>query len=244
MAGSGCGSLQDWPIPEATGAPTRRATPSDNAVLGGSKRHRGMNEDALIPWLLQPPGIWIALAGGFVPGLIAALKRRALIRWYLYGFVCTLVAWPLLVLPTIHALLVRRRDMSRPSPQQQRRADALDLLEESSVRSYPSWIAELTRKSPDEIDRRRYAYEHLGPGEALELVRESANRNNAHAVAYSHRGVRLGYVPKRQRWIAGALDDGLCLAAVAVEVKVGWIARRRAKFVGTRIVVLNDGRKR
>jgi hypothetical protein len=213
-------------------------------VLGGSKRHRGMNEDALIPWLLQPPGIWIALAGGFVPGLIAALKRRALIRWYLYGFVCTLVAWPLLVLPTIHALLVRRRDMSRPSPQQQRRADALDLLEESSVRSYPSWIAELTRKSPDEIDRRRYAYEHLGPGEALELVRESAHRNNAHAVAYSHRGVRLGYVPKRQRWIAGALDDGLCLAAVAVEVKVGWIARRRAKFVGTRIVVLNDGRKR
>jgi len=33
-----------------------------------------------------------------------------------------------------------------------------------SVRSYPSWIAELTRKSPDGIDRRRYAYEHVGPG--------------------------------------------------------------------------------
>jgi hypothetical protein len=203
-----------------------------------------MNEGTLIPWLLQPSRIWIALAGGFVPGLIAALKRRALIRWYVYGFVCTLVAWPLLVLPTIHALLVRRCDMSRPSPQQQRRADALDLLEESSVRSYPSWIAEMTRKSPDGIDRRRYAYEHIGPGEALELVRESANRNNDYAVAYCHRGVRLGYVPKRQRWIAEALDDGLCLAAVAVEVKIGWIARRRAKFVGTRIAVLNDGRKR
>jgi hypothetical protein len=200
--------------------------------------------DALIPWLLQPSRIWIAFAGGFVPGLIAALKRRGPIRWYVYGFVCTLVAWPLLVLPTIHALLVRRRNVPRPSPQQQRRADALDLLEDSSIRSYPSWIAELKRKSPDRVDRRRYAYDHIEPGEALELVRESTNRNNDHAVAYCHRGVRLGYVPKRQPWIAEALDDGLCLAAVAVEVKVGWLARRRVKFVGTRIVILNDGRKR
>jgi hypothetical protein len=202
-----------------------------------------MNEDALISELLQPSRIWMAFAGGFAPGLIAALKRRALIWWYLYGFVCTLVAWPLLVLPTMHALLVRR-DKSRPSPQQQRRADALDLLKESSVHSYPSWIAELTRKSPDGIDRRRYAYQHIGPGEALELVRESANGNNDHPVAYRHRGVRLGYIPKRQRWVAEALDDGLCLVAVAVDLKIGWIARRRAKFVGTRIVVLNDGRKR
>jgi hypothetical protein len=35
--------------------------------------------------------------------------------------------------------------------------------------------------------------------------------------------------PERQRWIAEALEDGLCLAAIAVEVKIGWIARRRAK---------------
>jgi hypothetical protein len=207
-----------------------------------------MNADTVVPWLLQPARIWIALAGGFVPGLIAAFKRRARIRWYLcwylYGFICTLIAWPLLALPTIHVLLVRRRDISTPSPQQQRRADALELLMESSVRSYPSWIADLKRKSPDGIDRRRYAYEHIRPGEALELVREFANRSDDRAVAYCHRGVRVGYVPKRQRWIAEALEDGLCLAAVAVEVKIGWIARRRAKFVGTRIVVLNDGRKR
>lgn len=203
-----------------------------------------MNDDALIPWLLQPSRIWIALAGGFVPGLIAILKRRAPIRWYLYGFACTLVAWPLLVLPTIHALLVRRRHVPGPSPQQQRRADALGMLEDSSIRSYPSWIAELTRKSPNGVDRRRYAYDHIGPGEALELVREFADRNNDHAVTYCHRGVRLGYVPKRQPWVAEALDDGLCLAAVAVEVKVGWIARRRVKFIGTRIVILDDRRKR
>ena len=209
-----------------------------------SKRCHHMNEGTVVPWLLQPARIWMALAGGFVPGLIAAFKRRAKIRWYLYGFICILIARPLLALPTIHVLLIRRRDMSKPSPQQQRRVDALDLLAESSVRSYPSWIADLTRKSPDRIDRRRYAYEHIRPGEALELVREFAKRSDDRAVAYCHRGVRVGYIPKRQRWIAEALDDGLCLAAVAVDVKLCWMARRRAKFVGTRIVVLNDGRKR
>ena len=57
--------------------------------------------------------------------------------------------------------------------EQRRRADALALVAEGSVRSYPSWIAELKRKSPaSSIDRRRYAYEHIRPGEALELVRE------------------------------------------------------------------------
>ena len=216
----------------------------DSAALSASKRLRRMNEDMFVDALLQPAQIWMALAGGFAPGLVAALKRRAMIGWYLYGFVCALVAWPLLALPIIHVLLVRRRDLSKPSPQQQRRADALDLLAESSVRSYPSWIADLGRKSPEGIDLRRYAYEHIGPGEALELVRDFSTRSNDGAVAYCHRGVRVGYVPRRQRWIAEALDDGLCLVAVAVEVRIGWMARRRAKFVGTRIVVLNDGRKR
>jgi hypothetical protein len=126
--------------------------------------------------------------------------------------------------------------------QRQRRADALALLAESSVRSYPSWIADLKRKSPAGIDRRKYAYEHVAPGEALELVREPANQNDDYAVAYYHRGVHLGYVPKRHRWIAEALDDGLRLAVIAEKVKTGWIFRRRAKFVGTRIVVLYDGR--
>jgi hypothetical protein len=60
-------------------------------------------------------------------------------------------------------------------------------------------------------------------------------------VAYYHRGVHLGYVPKRHRWIAEALDDGLRLAAITEKIKTG-IFRRRAKFVGTRIVVLHDGR--
>src|SRR5262249_48860106 len=70
------------------------------------------------------------------------------------------------------------------------------------------------------IDRRFYACEHIAPGEALELVRERTNRNDDHAVAYCHRGVHLGYVPKQQRWVSEALDDGLSLRAIAVEVKV------------------------
>ena len=72
--------------------------------------------------MLQLSPIWIALAGGLVPALIAAFKRRAMTRWYLYGFACTLVAWPLLALPTIHALLVWRHDIPKLSPQRQRRA--------------------------------------------------------------------------------------------------------------------------
>ena len=124
----------------------------------------------------------------------------------------------------------------------QRRADALALLAESGVRSYPSWIADLRRRSPAGIDRRRYAYEHIRPGDVLELVRERADRIDDHAVAYRHRGVHLGYIPKRQHWIAEALDDGLSLSAVAEEVKIGGIFRRRVKFIATRIVVLHDGR--
>jgi hypothetical protein len=44
-------------------------------------------------------------------------------------------------------------------------ASALALLKEESVRSYPSWIAELKGKSPAGMELRRYAYEHLEPGE-------------------------------------------------------------------------------
>jgi hypothetical protein len=206
-----------------------------------AKKGRHMNEE-IIRRLLQLSPIWMALAVGFVPALIAGFQRRPMIRWYLYGFVCALVAWPLVALPTIHALLVRPRGMHAQITQRQRRADALALLSESSVRSYPSWIAELRRKSPAGIDRRRYAYQHIGPGEALEFVRELANRSNDHAVAYYHRGVHLGYVPKRHRCVAQALDDGLRLAVIAEKLKTGWIFRRRANFVGTRIVVLYDGR--
>jgi len=61
-------------------------------------------------------------------------------------------------------------------------------------------------------------------------------------VSYRHRDVHLGYVPRRHRWIAEAVDDGLRLLAIVETVKTGLIFRQRAKFVGTRIIVLSGGR--
>jgi hypothetical protein len=192
-----------------------------------------MNEEIVIQWLQRD---WLAFILAFIPPLIAEMKGRPKTRWYLYGLACTLVAWPLVSLPTTHVLLLRRRNsMSEQLRRQRRRTDALALLGEDSVRSYPSWIAELSHKSPAGVDRRGYAYEHLGAGEALELVRERANSKSDHAV-------HLGYVPKQHHWIAEALDDGLRLTAIVENVKAGGIFRRRAKFVGTRIIVLYDGR--
>jgi len=201
-----------------------------------------MTEATIIEWLLQLRPIGVALVIAFVPALIARWKRRPMIPWYLYGFVCALLAWPAVALPAIHALLVRPHRKPEQISQQRRRADALALLKEGSVRSYPSWIAELRRKSPVGIERRRYAYEHIGPGEPLDLVRERAEPGDRHAVSYRHRDVHLGYVPRRHRWIAEAIDDGLRLAAIVETVKTGLVFRQRARFVGTRIIVLHDGR--
>jgi hypothetical protein len=199
-----------------------------------------MDEAIVIRWM---QGNWLAFILAFIPPLIAELKGRPKTRWYLYGLACTLVAWPLLSLPTTHVLLLRRLNgMSEQLSLKRRRADALALLGEDSVRSYPSWIAELSHKTPAGVDRRRYAYEHLGAGEALELVRERTDSKSDHAVSYYHRAVHLGYVPKKHHWIGEALDDGLRLTAVVENVKVGGFFRRRAKFVGTRIMVLYDGR--
>jgi len=199
-----------------------------------------MNEEVVIQWLR---GNWLAFILAFIPPLIAEMRGRTKTRWYLYGLACSLVAWPLVSLPTTHVLLLRRRNgMSEQLSRQRRRADALALLREDSVRSYPSWIAELSRKSPTGVDRRRYAYEHLGAGEALELVRERTDTKSDHAVSYYHRPVHLGYIPKQHHWIAEALDDGLRLTAIVENLKTGGIFRRRAKFIGTRIIVLNDGR--
>jgi hypothetical protein len=198
-----------------------------------------MSTDAVIAFLLYPLPVWVLLVLGSAPAVIALLRHRPIGLSCLFGLGCVLLAWPLVALPTMHALLAGRRGTpSQSDLLRQRRADALALLKEKSVHSYPSRIGEIGRRSPSGVDRRRYAYEHLGPGEALELVRERANRKNAYAVAYHHSGVHLGYVPKRQRWIADALDDGLRLLAVTETVKTGWLFRHRARRVGTRIVML------
>jgi HIRAN domain-containing protein len=141
----------------------------------------------------------------------------------------------------IRVFPLRPRNGTPEQTRRRRRADALALIAEEGVRSYPSWIAELRSEWGDGIDRCRYAYEHLGAGDALELVRERTGPTSDRAVSYYHRAVHLGYVPKQHHWIAAALDDGLRLAVIVEKIKPGWI-RRRAKFVGTRIVVVYDGR--
>jgi hypothetical protein len=201
-----------------------------------------MNGATIVERLLALQPIGVALVLGFVPALIARRKGRPMMPWYLYGSVCALFAWPAVALPAIHALLVRSHGQPAQNSQQSRRANALALLQEESVRSYPSWIAELRRRSRVGTEIRRYAYAHLGPGEALELVREHAEPGDKHAVSYRHRNFHLGYVPTQHRWIADALDDGRRLLAIVETVKSGWIFRKRARFVGTRIVVLYDGR--
>jgi hypothetical protein len=202
-----------------------------------------MNEDVISPWLQYGATPWIALLAALAPAVIAGFKWRPVLRWYVYGLAAALLAWPLIVLVTAHALLVASRRPAHTMPpevqQRQRRADSLALLAEASVPSYPSWIEGLRRKSADGTDRRRYAYEKIAPGESIELVREGARPREPHAVAFRHHGVLLGYVPKRHSWVAAAIDDGRQLFAIVDRVKIGGIRRRRAKFVHVRIVAFD-----
>ena len=106
-----------------------------------------MNEATMFEWLLKLQPIGVALVLGLAPALIARWKRRRMTPWYLYGLVCALFAWPAVALPAIHALLVRSYGKPEQISPQRRRASALALLKEESVRSYPSWVAELRRRS-------------------------------------------------------------------------------------------------
>jgi len=190
--------------------------------------------------VLFPTGTFLLL--GAVPAAIALFKRRPFAAWWLYGFGCVLVAWPLVAVPTVHALLSRRRGASKQDRDRQRRADALALIQEPGLRCYPSRITELRRRSPLGVDRRRYVYRFIKPGDALELVREPCHSRNQRAVAYHHLGSHLGYVPKNQGWVADALDDGLRIAVIVEDVKLSWLFLRRARSVSTQLLILYDGR--
>src|SRR5262249_21615875 len=163
-------------------------------------------------WLLRSLPMLLFLAA--LPALVAGVRGRRLTPWYAYGLGCALIAWPLVALPALHALLILPRLTSQEERERRRRADALALLEEPGVRSFPSRIRELRRPSPAGVNRRRYVYGFIKPGDALELVREREHPRNRRAVAYMHRGVHLGYVPRRQGWVADALDDGLPLMLI------------------------------
>ncbi len=200
--------------------------------------------DEIASWLLLeslPLAMLLFLAT--VPAAIAHARGKRFVIWWIYGVAAALFAWPLVVVPTVHALLTRPRlrFMSKEDRERQRRADALALIKEPSMRTYPSRIKELRLPSPAGVDRRRYVYGFVRPGDALELVREAVAPRNAHATAYYHRGVHLGYVPRRQSWVAEALDDGLRLAVIVEKVSMSWFRRRRARSVRTRLVILYDG---
>jgi hypothetical protein len=66
-----------------------------------------VNEATIIEWLLQLRPFVVVLVIGFVPAVIARRKRCPMTPWYLYGFVCALVAWPAVAVPAIHALPAR-----------------------------------------------------------------------------------------------------------------------------------------
>lgn len=83
--------------------------------------------------------------------------------------------------------------------------------------------------------------EQLEPGDALTLFSECAEPGDKHAMSCRHRDVRVGYVPRRHRWIVDAIDDGLRLLAIVELSRRAGVFRRRATFVRTRIVVLHDG---
>ena len=54
----------------------------------------------------------------------------------------------------------------------------------------------------------------LRPGDRLELVREPANPHDANAVRVEWRGVKLGYVPRRDNAaVARQMDRGVALEA-------------------------------
>lgn len=200
--------------------------------------------DEIASWL---PLEWIPLGllvcVGTVPAAIAQARGRRLVIWLIYGVAAALFAWPLVLVPTVHALFTRPRlrFISKEDRERRRRADALALIREPSLQTYGSRVKELRRTSPAGVDRRRYVYASIQPGDALELVREAAPARNAHATAYYHRGVHLGYVPKGQSWVAEALDDGLRLAVIVEQVRMSWF-RRRARSVRTRFVMLRDRR--
>jgi hypothetical protein len=194
-------------------------------------------------WLLEPLPLWTLLFLGVVPGVIAHARGRPVVTWCIYGLSAALFAWPLVVVPTVHALLVhpRGRFMTKEQRERQRRADALALIKEPGLRTFPSRVTELRRLSPAGVDRRRYVYEHIKPGDVIELVRESSHPRNGRATAYYHRGTHLGYVPRRQSWVADALDDGLRLAVIVERVRMSWFRRQRARSVHTCLVIFYDG---
>lgn len=101
------------------------------------------------------------------------------------------------------------------------------------MRSYPSWIAGLKYPGPDGTNRGWYC-KGLRPGTMLNLVREPDNPHSESglAVAVTHEGRHLGYIPSRHEWVGEAIDEDKVVTCIVDRIEIsGWLFRR-ARFVG------------
>lgn len=110
-------------------------------------------------------------------------------------------------------------------------------------RSYPSFVAGLShsvRWKGSPRSRSRYAMVEIRPGDRLEAVRMPDHPEDPGAVALSHNGFPLGFVPRRHAWVGKAIDEG-----DVIQIVVDSIAPSRENpqvaFIGTRVHVLADG---
>lgn len=74
-------------------------------------------------------------------------------------------------------------------------------------------------------------FDHLQPGEPLDLVREPGNPYDANAVRVEWNGHKLGYVPRRDNAaLAWAMDRGETLSARVAQRQVHPNPRRRIEL--------------
>ena len=109
------------------------------------------------------------------------------------------------------------------------------------MRSYPSWIAGIQYPSPDGTDRATYCA-GLAIGSALRLKPEPDNAYDESAVALHHENRHVGYVPRRHSWVGDAINEGKVLECCVVDIEIagGFLRRRRAEHVETRITIVAE----
>src|SRR3981189_2470799 len=91
--------------------PAELGTKSIRNVFTIARRwhERSMADDGVFPLLQRPLPIWMLLLFAALPAVVAGVRQRQMTPWYFYGFGCALFAWPLVVVPALHALLIRPR---------------------------------------------------------------------------------------------------------------------------------------
>src|ERR1700704_7079545 len=91
--------------------PAGLGTKSIRSVFISARKWHGasMSDDGLFPWLQRDLPIWMLLLFAALPAVVAGIRQRQMTPWYFYGFGCALFAWPLVVVPALHALLIRPR---------------------------------------------------------------------------------------------------------------------------------------